>query len=62
MQDHWVKCSIFFYRIEFQQRGSPHAHGGVWIKDAPDPETSDAATTCAFVDQYVHAVLPFERS
>ena len=25
----------FFYRIEFQQRGSPHIHGLLWIEDAP---------------------------
>ena len=23
------------YRIEFQQRGSPHAHMLIWVKDAP---------------------------
>lgn len=25
----------FFYRVEFQQRGSPHIHMTLWIKDAP---------------------------
>ena len=25
----------YFYRVEFQQRGSPHIHGLFWIKDAP---------------------------
>lgn len=25
----------YFYRVEFQQRGSPHVHMLVWIKDAP---------------------------
>lgn len=25
-----------FYRIEFQQRGSPHVHMLLWIKDAPN--------------------------
>jgi len=34
----------FFYRVEFQQRGSPHIHMVVWVKNAPDilndkPET-----------------------
>lgn len=26
----------FFYRVEFQQRGSPHIHCLFWIKDAPE--------------------------
>ena len=26
----------FFYRIEFQQRGSPHIHGSFWIKNGPE--------------------------
>ena len=25
----------FFYRVEFQQRGSPHIHALFWVKDAP---------------------------
>lgn len=25
----------WFYRVEFQQRGSPHTHMLIWIKDAP---------------------------
>ena len=26
----------FFYRVEFQHRGSPHIHGIVWVRFAPD--------------------------
>ena len=26
----------FWFRIEFQHRGSPHMHGLFWLKDAPD--------------------------
>ena len=48
----------FFYRIEFQQRGPQHAHGVVWIKDAPDPETDSPQTIAAFVDRYVSCELP----
>ena len=25
----------FFYRVEFQQRGSPHIHALLWVKKAP---------------------------
>lgn len=30
----------YFYRIEFQQRGSPHVHMLVWIEDAPSTQHS----------------------
>ncbi|XP_070567337.1 uncharacterized protein [Ptychodera flava] len=43
----------YFYRVEFQQRGSPHIHMLVWIKDAPQyGENSDDDIT-QFIDQYI---------
>ncbi|XP_071137022.1 uncharacterized protein [Mytilus edulis] len=47
-----------FHRIEFQQRGSPHAHCLFWIKDAPVVDQDDDQTVCDFVDQYVSCQLP----
>ncbi|XP_071150937.1 uncharacterized protein, partial [Mytilus edulis] len=47
-----------FHRIEFQQRGSPHAHCLFWIKDAPLLDTHDDKTVCDFVDKYVTCDLP----
>ncbi|KAK3914189.1 ATP-dependent DNA helicase [Frankliniella fusca] len=50
--------SIFhsYYRIEFQQRGSPHAHMLLWLKDVPsfniDSIESDQEI-CDFVDSIV---------
>jgi hypothetical protein len=43
----------FFYRVEFQQRGSPHIHGLFWIKNAPEygKDSNDDITT--FVDSYI---------
>ncbi|PFX25090.1 hypothetical protein AWC38_SpisGene10304 [Stylophora pistillata] len=35
----------YFYRVEFQQRGSPHIHGLFWVKDAPQYDKSS--------DQYI---------
>ena len=32
------KVKDFFYRVEFQQRGSPHIHMLVWIENAPNLE------------------------
>ena len=37
-----------FYRVEFQQRGSPHIHGLFWIKNAPE-----YSKDIKFVDSYV---------
>ncbi|XP_061170416.1 uncharacterized protein LOC133179738 [Saccostrea echinata] len=50
----------FFYRIEFQQRGSPHAHGVLWIKDAPHPEKSKEEDVNAFVEKYIKSTIPPE--
>lgn len=33
------KVADYFYRVEFQQRRSPHIHGLFWIKDASQYET-----------------------
>lgn len=29
------QITYYFYRVEFQQRGSPHIHGLFWVKGAP---------------------------
>ncbi|XP_071153640.1 uncharacterized protein [Mytilus edulis] len=51
-----------FHRIEFQQRGSPHAHCLFWIKDAPLLDTHDDKEVCDFVDSYVTCDLPSESA
>ena len=43
----------FFYRVEFQQRGSPHIHGLFWIKDAPEFGKDTEEDITKFVDTYV---------
>ena len=43
----------YFYRVEFQQRGSPHIHALFWIKDAPQYGQDDNETILSFVDKYV---------
>lgn len=49
----------YFWRVEFQKRGSPHIHGLLWIKDAPDvnelSKTDEGRLKLAeFVDQNIH--------
>ena len=43
----------FFYRVEFQQRGSPHIHALFWIKDAPVYGQDPDNLITSFVDKYV---------
>ncbi|CAB4007911.1 Hypothetical predicted protein [Paramuricea clavata] len=43
----------FFYRVEFQQRGSPHIHGLFWIKNAPEYGKDSDDYIAKFVNSYV---------
>ena len=47
-------------RIEFQARGSPHAHCVIWVKDAPKHLESADSEICAFIDKYISCKLPAE--
>ena len=42
-----------YFRIEFQQRGSPHIHDLFLVKDAPQYEKSSNEEIVTFVDKYV---------
>ena len=42
----------YFIRIEFQARGSPHAHTIIWVKDAPKINVNPDEVICKFVDKY----------
>ncbi|XP_072046834.1 uncharacterized protein [Amphiura filiformis] len=53
----------YYYRTEFQQRGWPHIHMVIWVKDAPkfkkdDPDNDHTVTE--FVDKYISCELPPE--
>ena len=43
----------FFYRVEFQQRGSSHIHMLVWIENAQTLEKSPEEEIVKFVDKYL---------
>ena len=47
------KIADYFYRVEFQQRGSPHIHMLIWVKDAPVFEQSDDHDIVDFINRYV---------
>ena len=54
------KITHYSYRIEFQQRGSPHAHIVIWTEDAPTPEDEEEVI-CAFIDKYVSCKIPSKK-
>ena len=43
----------YFYRVEFQQRGSPHIHMIVWVENAPKFGTNTDDDIAAYVDEYL---------
>ena len=46
----------YYYRIEFQHRGSPHIHCIIWLKDAPIFNSNDPHSfgICEkFIDEYI---------
>ena len=51
----------YFYRVEFQQRGSPHIHCLLWIKDSPKID-NDMQQVVEFVDKYISCAKPTVES
>lgn len=45
-------------KIEFQQRGSPHAHCLLWVKDAPKVDVDDDEIVCSYIDKYISGSIP----
>ena len=45
-------------KIEFQARGSPHAHCLLWVKDAPHIDIDSDNAVCAFIDAYISGRIP----
>ncbi|VDI59074.1 Hypothetical predicted protein [Mytilus galloprovincialis] len=52
------KVKDYFYRVEFQQRGSPHTHCLFWIEDAPKFEEDEDQKVIDFVDKYITCSVP----
>lgn len=47
------KIADFFYRIEFQHRGSPHVHMLIWIDNAPNLSNDSYSDIENFIDKYI---------
>uniref|UniRef100_A0A8C5FK64 ATP-dependent DNA helicase n=2 Tax=Gadus morhua TaxID=8049 RepID=A0A8C5FK64_GADMO len=52
------KVVDYFYRLEFQHRGSPHIHCLIWIEGAPVFEEDSDKTVCDFISKYITAEMP----
>lgn len=54
----------FWYRVEYQHRGSPHVHGLLWLRDAPDVSNLSSMSdeqwdkVASYFDKYVTAYHP----
>ena len=48
----------YVIKIEFQMRGSPHAHCLLWVKDAPKIYQDPDDIVCKFIDKYITATIP----
>ena len=48
----------WFYRVEFQQRGSPHIHMLIWIKDAPKFKVNPDAHVIHYIDSIITCGKP----
>ena len=49
----------FFWRVEFQQRGSPHIHSLWWVKDAPNLDITEGKRQApAFIDRFITCHVP----
>ena len=45
-------------RVEFQARGSPHAHTVIWVKNAPKYGIDSNEKVCNFIDKYISCAVP----
>ena len=55
------KILHYFWRIEFQARGSPHVHSLFWVDGAPDIESEEGRKELpSFIDKYVSTYVPKE--
>jgi hypothetical protein len=55
------EVSDYFYRVEFQKRGSPHIHMIVWIKNAPKYGANSDEELMEFIDKHITCKMPNER-
>ena len=55
------KISDWFYRVEYQQRGSPHIHMLIWLENAPQFQCDNDADVTAFIDKIITCEKPLNN-
>ena len=48
----------YVIKIEFQERGAPHAHCLLWVKNAPQIDVDTDEDVRSFVDEYISGRIP----
>ena len=48
----------YVIKIEFQMRGTPHAHCLIWVRDAPKIDDAPDDIVCQFIDKCITGTLP----
>ena len=56
------KIADWFYRVEYQQRGSPHIHMLIWLDNAPVFGVDDDDKVTAFIDNIITCSKPVNNS
>ena len=52
------KIADWFYRVEYQQRGSPHIHMLIWLEDEPVYGCNDGNDVTTFIDKIITCKKP----
>lgn len=52
----------YFYRIEYQQRGSPHVHMMVYCQDSPKFGQDSDENVCEYIDKFITCHKPEDES
>ena len=48
----------WFYRVEYQQRGSPHIHMLIWLENAPEFRIDSDAKVTSYIDKIITCQKP----
>ena len=56
------KIRDWFYRVEYQQRGSPHVHMLIWFENAPVFGVDKDEDVTAFIDKIITCRKPVHGS
>ncbi|XP_073986899.1 uncharacterized protein [Rhodnius prolixus] len=48
----------YFWRVEYQERGAPHYHMLLWIRDSPEINNDSLKKVADFINTYICARLP----